>query len=219
MTEKKTRKRDQKLTPRQRRFVVEYMEDLNATQAAIRSGYSKRTARGQGSRLKNMPHIERAIARRIERELKGSESKRSRLVHELNAIAFLDPREVVKWTKDSVTLVPSSKIPDHVAAAVKAVKETRDGIQVIFHDKLDAIDKLAKIHRAYKHIWDDERKTVVEGGDVHFTIEIGDRILRPGVSISEEKLKRGRDLEEIAKGPDLLLEPGEPEFEDDEGEW
>ncbi len=39
------------LTPKQRRFVEEYLVDLNATQAAIRARYSERTAQEQGSRL------------------------------------------------------------------------------------------------------------------------------------------------------------------------
>ena len=39
------------LTPKQRRFVDEYLVDLNATQAAVRAGYSARTANEQGARL------------------------------------------------------------------------------------------------------------------------------------------------------------------------
>ena len=39
-----TPRRARRLTPRERRFVEEYLTDLNATQAAIRAGYSKRTA-------------------------------------------------------------------------------------------------------------------------------------------------------------------------------
>jgi phage terminase small subunit len=39
------------LTPKQRRFVDEYLMDLNATQAAIRAGYSTHTAEQQGARL------------------------------------------------------------------------------------------------------------------------------------------------------------------------
>src|SRR5262249_53478937 len=39
------------LTPKQERFVQEYLVDLNATQAAIRAGYSKKTATEQASRL------------------------------------------------------------------------------------------------------------------------------------------------------------------------
>jgi phage terminase small subunit len=39
------------MTPRQQRFLDEYLVDLNATQAAIRAGYSTRTANEQGARL------------------------------------------------------------------------------------------------------------------------------------------------------------------------
>ena len=44
-----------KLTDKQRRFVEEYLVDLNATQAAIRAGYSKRTARQTGAENLSKP--------------------------------------------------------------------------------------------------------------------------------------------------------------------
>ncbi|MFQ5534696.1 MAG: terminase small subunit [Sphingomonadales bacterium] len=49
------------LTPKQRRFVDEYLIDLNATQAALRAGYSERRARQQGSRLLKYPHVAAAV--------------------------------------------------------------------------------------------------------------------------------------------------------------
>lgn len=49
------------LTPKQAQFVHEYLIDLNATQAAIRAGYSKRTAHAQGPRLLENVEVERAI--------------------------------------------------------------------------------------------------------------------------------------------------------------
>ena len=52
-----------KLTPKQKKFCKEYLVDLCATQAAIRAGYSKRTARSQGSRL--LMHVD--IADEIDR--------------------------------------------------------------------------------------------------------------------------------------------------------
>ncbi len=48
---------DKKLTPKQKRFVDEYLIDLNATQAAIRTGYSKRTAGQIGHELLKKPEI------------------------------------------------------------------------------------------------------------------------------------------------------------------
>ena len=50
-----------KLTPKQQRFVEEYLVDLNATQAAIRAGYSAKTARAQGQRMLTKVDIEEAI--------------------------------------------------------------------------------------------------------------------------------------------------------------
>lgn len=55
-----------KLTPRQQRFCDEYLIDLNATQAAIRAGYSKKTAKEQGSRLLSNVNIKSYIDERLE---------------------------------------------------------------------------------------------------------------------------------------------------------
>ena len=49
------------LTPKQARFVEEYLVDLNATQAAIRAGYSAKTAYSQGQRLLSHVEVRRAI--------------------------------------------------------------------------------------------------------------------------------------------------------------
>ena len=68
------------LSPKQRRFVAEYLKDCNATQAAIRAGYSKKTAHSAGPRLLGnvgvaleiekgqAKHLDQAIATRAERQ-------------------------------------------------------------------------------------------------------------------------------------------------------
>lgn len=50
------------MTPKQERFVDEYLVDLNASQAAIRAGYSRRTARAIASENLAKPNIQEAIA-------------------------------------------------------------------------------------------------------------------------------------------------------------
>lgn len=50
------------LTPKQQRFATEYLVDLNATQAAIRAGYSKKTAMEQGYQLLQIPSVQQAVA-------------------------------------------------------------------------------------------------------------------------------------------------------------
>ena len=54
-----------KLTPKQQQFVEEYLVDLNATQAAIRAGYSAKTAEFQASRLLRNAKVQAAIAERM----------------------------------------------------------------------------------------------------------------------------------------------------------
>jgi phage terminase small subunit len=52
-------------TPKQQRFADEYLIDLNATQAAIRAGYSRKTAKAQGSRLLTHPAVKGMIDERM----------------------------------------------------------------------------------------------------------------------------------------------------------
>ncbi len=61
------------LTPKQRRFVEEYLIDLNATQAAIRAGYSEKTAYSQGGRLLKNVEIQAAIQAAYQRRSERTE--------------------------------------------------------------------------------------------------------------------------------------------------
>lgn len=60
------------LNPRHRAFVVEFMKDRNATQAAIRAGYSEKSARKQASDIRTRPDVSAAIADLSSREEKGA---------------------------------------------------------------------------------------------------------------------------------------------------
>jgi phage terminase small subunit len=55
------------LSPKRQRFVAEYLKDMNATQAAIRAGYSEKTARSIGSELLTIPDVAAAVAAGRER--------------------------------------------------------------------------------------------------------------------------------------------------------
>lgn len=55
------------LTPKQKRFASEYLIDLNATQAAIRAGYSQKTANEQGARLLANASVQAAISEAMEK--------------------------------------------------------------------------------------------------------------------------------------------------------
>jgi phage terminase small subunit len=79
------------LTPKQAQFVREFLVDLNATQAAIRAGYSKRSAYAQSSQLLNHPAVKAAIdAAKTERSARA-EIRAEQVLKEIAAMAFYDP--------------------------------------------------------------------------------------------------------------------------------
>ncbi len=77
-----------RLTERQKRFVEEYLVDLNATQAAIRAGYSPRTAYSTGQRLLKNVEVQAAIQEAMEERSRRTEVTQDMVVDELRAVAF-----------------------------------------------------------------------------------------------------------------------------------
>jgi len=76
------------LTPKQERFVAEYLVDHNAAAAARRAGYSKKTANQIGNENLSKPDIDAAIKAREREIAKKLEVSQERVVGELAAIAF-----------------------------------------------------------------------------------------------------------------------------------
>jgi phage terminase small subunit len=83
------------MTPKQQRFVQEYLLDLCATKAAIRAGYSRRSARAIGHENLTKPDIARAIHEAIAARGERTEISADQVVRELAAIAFADVRTLL----------------------------------------------------------------------------------------------------------------------------
>ncbi|MEE8240086.1 MAG: terminase small subunit [Nitrospirales bacterium] len=75
------------LNPRQQSFVQEYLKDPNATQAAIRAGYSARTANPQAARLLAKVSVRQAVAEGLERIAKQAEVDATWLLRRLVELA------------------------------------------------------------------------------------------------------------------------------------
>ncbi len=87
---------DQKLTLKQLRFVEEYMIDLNGTQAAIRAGYSAKTANEQAAQLLAKLSIQAAISEEREKQQARTEITADRVLREAWGILTADARELVQ---------------------------------------------------------------------------------------------------------------------------
>lgn len=87
------------LTPRQQRFVDEYLIDLNATQAAIRAGYSAGSAEVEGSRLLRNAKVAAEVSSRKAERSERTEITQDRVLAELWAIATADPNELIQFRR------------------------------------------------------------------------------------------------------------------------
>mgnify|MGYP000868761566 FL=1 len=143
------------LTARKAAFVAEYPKDLNATQAAIRAGYSEHTAYSQGSRLLKDVEVQQALqqvsataGQRVEQHLGQATVTVERVVQEYARIAFADMRRFASVSAGGITLKSSEEWTDDDAAVVAELGETvsKDGGSIRFklHSKVAALDSLAK---------------------------------------------------------------------------
>ncbi|MGV6394523.1 terminase small subunit [Pseudomonas caspiana] len=82
------------LTAKQQRFVIEYLTDLNATQAAIRAGYSAKGAKDQAYQLMQRPEIATAIQAAMDDRAARTQITQERVLERLWMIATADPNEL-----------------------------------------------------------------------------------------------------------------------------
>lgn len=81
---------NKKLTEKQKRFCEEYLIDLNATQAAIRAGYSSKTASRIAIELLNKTHVSKYLAELMRKRSESTKITSEQVVKELEKIAFSD---------------------------------------------------------------------------------------------------------------------------------
>lgn len=146
-----------KLTPKQMRFVDEYLVDFNATQAAIRAGYSPKTAAAAAARLLRNVNIQAEIARRQKDLQRRTEVTQDRVVKELARIAFANIAdylhvETQTRTKDDGTEVTyqtvmfneTQELSADQRAALAVVKQSVNGFELKLHDKIKALELLGR---------------------------------------------------------------------------
>lgn len=132
------------MTDKQERFCQEYMIDLNATKAAIRAGYSPKTAREQAARLLSKVNIQGRIE-----QLQAEQSRRTgisadRVLRELAKVAFANAGDII----DADATLKEDASPDDLAAvqSVRVKVFGQDGVEreIKLADKLKALDLLGR---------------------------------------------------------------------------
>lgn len=159
------------LTEKQQRFVEEYLIDLNATQAAIRSGYSAKTADVQGSRMLANVKVQQAISEIMANRSKRTGVNQDMVVQELARIAFVKMTDVVNADGE---IRPDASDDD--LACIESVKYKRSDTdtgsseerEVKIASKLKALELLGK----HLGMWNDKLDVnvtapiIISGDDV-----------------------------------------------------
>jgi len=137
-----------KLTPKQQRFADEWLIDMNGTQAAIRAGYSPRSANEQAARLLAKPSIRAYIDERLAEQSRRTGVTQERIIRELARIAFCDPTEIIDTNTGEIR--PETSPDDRSAIAAVKVRKipTPDGYgierEIRVADKIKALELLGK---------------------------------------------------------------------------
>lgn len=124
-----------KLTAKQELFISEYMKDLNATQAAIRAGYSEKTATEQGSRLLANVKIKTEIDKRLKVLTEKCGVTAERVIEELAHIAFDDIKNYLRFYPDADGNI-KMEIKDSEKIDTRAISEVSIGKDGQFKFKL-----------------------------------------------------------------------------------
>ena len=144
-----------KLTDKQKRFVEEYLIDLNATQAAIRAGYSINNADKIGSELLGKTRVSEAISKAMAERSRRTGISQDRVVNELAKIAFVNMLDVV----DEEGRIRSTASQDDLAC-IESIKHKESSSingdsterEVKIASKLKALELLGK----HLGMWNDK---------------------------------------------------------------
>lgn len=113
-----------KLTPKQERFIAEYLVHSDATRAALAAGYSPKSAGQLGYQLLQNPIVKAKLTPKQEKTLQKLELTAERILEELTMLAFYDPADVALCKDENGEPLeikqPAdiAKLPIHIRKAV-----------------------------------------------------------------------------------------------------
>lgn len=142
------------------RFAREYVVDMNATQAAIRSGYSPKTAKAQGSRLLTYADVRKVVADLKAQIAAKYEIRQDRTFKEIARIAYGDIRTLYEPSgklksiptldEDAAVLLAGVEVEEIFEGSGKDRTYVGDLVKVKTRDKLRALDMCNLITGSYK---------------------------------------------------------------------
>ncbi len=170
------------LNEKQKTFCKEYIIDFNGTQAAIRAGYSKKTANEQASQHLAKLNIQQYIKYLIDERSKRTEITADRVIEEYAKIAFIDSKDL--YDKDG-NLKSINEMDNKQSATIQEInvhlierneQRSINEIKYKLHSKIQALDALAKHTGVYEKDNEQKKPEIVIGKINYITPGNGDNI-------------------------------------------
>jgi len=134
-----------KLKPRQAEFCRQYLIDLNGKQAAVRAGYSARTAEFQASRLLSNVKVQDYLQQVQAETRKRTDITRDEVLSELAAILRAKLTDYLHFDGRIIRFKDLATLTESQIKAIEGIKETRHGIELKLHGKSWSIERICKI--------------------------------------------------------------------------
>lgn len=136
------------LTPKQQRFVREYLIDLNASAAYRRAGYTSGSPHVHGPRLVANDRIQAALQVALAERSKRTEITADKVLEELAKIGFADTTAAIYVENGSVKVRDTNELTPALRCAIAEIRETttKEGgtLGIKFHDKKGALELLGR---------------------------------------------------------------------------
>lgn len=186
--------------PKRDRFVREYLVDLNAKQAAIRAGYSPKTAESQGSRLLSNAKVKAAVEAGMSKTAKRLGISQERVLAELELLAFSDVTHYDADASGNVALAPGA--PAGAMRALQSIKRrfttsgSGDSARTLVEVEVKLWDKPGPLKLAGRHVglFPDRLEVTGQGGGPVQTADLS--------ALSLEELLSLRAMLAKAKAPE-----------------
>ena len=145
------------LSPKQQRFVEEYLCDLNATKAAERAGYSRRTANEQGARLLAKVSVRNEIDNAIAERSKRTQHSADAVIDELSKLAYANILDYITVSESGDVVVDLSRITREQASAIQEITVDESRRDRPRRTRLKLADKRSALELLGKHekMWTD----------------------------------------------------------------
>ena len=137
-----------KLNPKQKAFCHYYLFDnktkFNATQSAIKAGYSKKTAYAVGHKLLKKVEIQEEFARISRKTAEKCEINAEFVLKRLLSTAMCDPRKFLKWGNKGLTIKNSDELSEYDASLIQEIVINKHGVKLKTPNKNEAIKMLGQ---------------------------------------------------------------------------